>query len=130
MFIEPMEALDALEKAERVEMLITRVKFAPGKINGVALALMARAKRPGIQVIFTALAEFEHLAAGLGEFMAAPVNVPDVVAVVERLLNRASYCSILSSDATVNGIPSPFIVSASIDPISSSRSMMSTSIVV
>ena len=53
-----MAALDALENAQRVEVLITRVRFPPGKPNGIALALMARHKRPGIKVLFTARPEF------------------------------------------------------------------------
>jgi DNA-binding NtrC family response regulator len=83
---DPLAALDALEASDRIEVLVTRVQFGPGKPNGVTLARMARTKRPGIRILFTARAEFEEYADGLGEFMAAPINVPDVVAAVERLL--------------------------------------------
>jgi DNA-binding NtrC family response regulator len=88
-FADPMAALNALDTAERVEVLITRVEFEPGKINGVALALMARTKRPGIKVVFAALQEFEHHAAGLGEFMPAPVSVSELVETVRQLLTSA-----------------------------------------
>ena len=51
--MEPMEALNALEAAQRFEILITRVRFAPGKPNGVSLAQMAQAKQSAIKVLFT-----------------------------------------------------------------------------
>jgi DNA-binding NtrC family response regulator len=64
-FTDPMAALDALKNALRVEVLITCVQFPPGKPNGVALALMARHKRPGIKVLFTARPEFAEHAEGV-----------------------------------------------------------------
>jgi DNA-binding NtrC family response regulator len=85
-FEDPMKALDGLETAQLIELLITRVQFAPGKPNGISLALMARTKRPGMKVLLVALPEFARLAAGIGEFMPAPINVPDLVVAAERLL--------------------------------------------
>jgi len=90
-FDDPMVALDALEAAaHRIELLITRANFGPGKLNGIALARMLRLKRPDVRVIFTAIPEHEHHAWGLGEFLAAPVRVDDVVAMAERLLQSPS----------------------------------------
>jgi DNA-binding NtrC family response regulator len=85
-FTDPMAALDALENAQRVEVLITRVRFPPGKPNGIALALMARHKRPGIKVLFTARPEFAQHAEGVGEFMPMPASPQELVASVGRLL--------------------------------------------
>jgi DNA-binding NtrC family response regulator len=85
-FIDPMAALDALENAQRVEVLITRVRFPRGKPNGTALALMARHKRPGIKVLFTARPEFARHAEGVGEFMPVPIDLTELVAAVGRLL--------------------------------------------
>jgi DNA-binding NtrC family response regulator len=85
-FIDPMAALDALENAQRVEVLITRVRFPLGKPNGIALALMARHKRPGIKVLFTARPEFARHAEGVGEFMPVPIDLTELVAAVGRLL--------------------------------------------
>jgi DNA-binding NtrC family response regulator len=85
-FVDPMAAWDAVDAAQCVEVLITRVQFAPGKSNGIALALAARRKRPGIRIVFTALAEFASSALGLGEFMSMPVGVPEVVDIVDRIL--------------------------------------------
>jgi DNA-binding NtrC family response regulator len=45
-FDDPMKALDAIEASSRVRVLATCVMFAPGKLNGVALARMVRMKRP------------------------------------------------------------------------------------
>jgi hypothetical protein len=39
-FADPIKALNALDTATTVEILITRVNYPPGKPNGVALALM------------------------------------------------------------------------------------------
>src|SRR6478752_6068605 len=43
--VDPMTALEALEGAERIEVLVTGLDFAPGKPNGIALGRMARLKR-------------------------------------------------------------------------------------
>jgi DNA-binding NtrC family response regulator len=88
-FDDPMVALDALEE-RRIELLITRVNFGPGKLNGIALARMLRLKRPDVRVIFTAVPEHGHHAWGLGEFLAAPIRVDDVVEMTERLLRSPS----------------------------------------
>ena len=54
-FMDSQVGWDALDAAERIELLITRVDFPPGKPHGVSLARMARYKRLGIRVMFTAL---------------------------------------------------------------------------
>jgi DNA-binding NtrC family response regulator len=84
-FTDSIEALDALDTAQTVEVLITRVNYPPGKPNGVALALMARNKRPNISVVFTARADMRRHTEGIGEFLAAPIRIPDLVAMVRRL---------------------------------------------
>jgi DNA-binding NtrC family response regulator len=88
-FADPMEALDALDAAQSIEVLVTRVQFPVGKPNGLAVARMARVKRPEIRVIFTAQPEFARYAEGVGVFMPRPVSVADVVATVERLLLKS-----------------------------------------
>jgi DNA-binding NtrC family response regulator len=90
-FVDPMTALDALDASLLIEVLVTRVRFAVGKINGVALARMARSKRPGIRVLFTALPEYAEYADGLGKFMPMPVSVPNVVDAVARLLGADGH---------------------------------------
>jgi len=85
-FADPMAALDALEANPHVRVLVTRVLFGPGKPHGVALALMVRAKRRGIKVVFIARKETEPYADGLGVFLPMPLNPDILVATVSRLL--------------------------------------------
>jgi len=83
-FGDPNDALTALEN-ERFDILITRVRFAPGRPNGVALARMARLKRPGIKVLFTVAPENVQYTEGLGEFVSAPIDIPKLVAMITEL---------------------------------------------
>ena len=87
-FLDPMRALDVISSASTAEILITKVDFGPGKPNGVALALMARYRRPGIRIIFPAKPEMREYTAHLGDFLALPVRVPDVMDAVNRLLKN------------------------------------------
>jgi DNA-binding NtrC family response regulator len=93
-FVDPMAALDAFDASHLLEVLVTRVQFGLGKMNGVALARMARSKRPGVRVLFTALPEFKDYAEGLGKFMPMPVSVPDVVDAVVGMLESDGHKSI------------------------------------
>jgi DNA-binding NtrC family response regulator len=68
-FREP--TLNAVETAP-FEILITRVRFPIGQPNGVALARMARAEN----VVYTE---------GLGEAVAAPIDIPELVATVAKV---------------------------------------------
>jgi DNA-binding NtrC family response regulator len=85
-FDDPMKALDAIEANSRVRVLVTRVVFAPGKLNGVALARMVRMKRPGTKVVFVARAENASHTEGLGVFLPSPLNPDILVPTVSRLL--------------------------------------------
>lgn len=86
---DPMTALELLERAERLELLVTCLDFAPGKPNGIALGRMARLKRPSIRVLFVGPADLEKHAEGLGTFLTSPVTVPEVVEGVLRMLDTA-----------------------------------------
>ena len=86
---DPMTALELLERAERLELLVTCLNFPPGKPNGIALGRMARLKRPSIRVLFVGPADLEEHAAGLGTFLTSPVTVPQVVEGVLRMLDTA-----------------------------------------
>jgi DNA-binding NtrC family response regulator len=82
---DPMVALNALEGATRIEVLVTGLDHGPNKPNGISLALMARSKRPGIRVLFVGDSALAHYAVGVGEFLAEPVAVTEVVEHVIRL---------------------------------------------
>ena len=84
---DSMTALELLERAERLEVLVTGVDFAPGKPNGIALGRMARLKRPGIRVLFVGPADLEELADGLGAFMSSPATAPQLVESILQTLD-------------------------------------------
>jgi hypothetical protein len=75
---DSMAALDALEGAYLIELLVTCPNFPDGKPNGVALARIARARRPGIKVLFVGPTELEHYTEGLGAYRHSPITVDDV----------------------------------------------------
>ena len=85
-FDDPLKALDAIEASSRVRVLVTRMVFGPGKLNGVALARMVRVKRPGTKVVFVAREEDAPYAEGLGVFLPGPLNPDLLTATVSRLL--------------------------------------------
>jgi DNA-binding response OmpR family regulator len=87
-FPDPLAALDALETAACAKVLITRVTFPAGRSNGVSLALMARRRWPGMRVLFVCDPEFRREIADVGEFLAAPAPVSEVVATAGRLMRR------------------------------------------
>jgi DNA-binding NtrC family response regulator len=81
-----MSAIEALNDARQIEVLVTRVVFPDGQPNGVALALMARVKKPGVKVLFAARPETQEHTEGVGEFLAAPADPADIVALIGRML--------------------------------------------
>lgn len=87
-FSGSMEALRALETEDRVELLITRVRFPEGTPHGISLARMAQRKRPGLKLIFTAREDLEELTERLGLLVPHPVSIPDLVDAAERLLGE------------------------------------------
>ena len=87
---DPMTAWELVERAERLELLVTCLDFPLGKPNGIALGRMARLKRPGTRVLFVGPADLEKHAAGLGTFLTSPVTVPQVVEGVLRMLDTAT----------------------------------------
>ena len=85
-FKDPLLAHDAIEAAQRVEVLITRVMFPTGRSNGASLARMARSKRPGLKVLFVAREEYRSLVEGLGAFLPLLASAERVAAKVEAML--------------------------------------------
>ena len=81
-----MAATNALELADRIELLITSPDIAPGQPNGISLALMTQMRRPGLKVLFLGLPEMEHYTAGVGELMPPSATVPEVVERAKAML--------------------------------------------
>ena len=88
-FADSHSALDAMEAARTVELVITPVQFPPGQPNGVSLGLMARNKRRGVKILFLARPENEGFADGIGEVLVAPVTANDVVAKAQEILSES-----------------------------------------
>jgi DNA-binding NtrC family response regulator len=89
-FAGSMAAIEALEAAQRIELLITRVRFPEGTPHGVALASMALTQKRAVRVLFVAREENREHTEGLGEFLAVPVTGPELVATVNRMLADAA----------------------------------------
>ena len=85
-FADSMSALTALEAAQRVEVLITRVLFPEGQPNGVALGRMTRLKRPEVKVLFVARSDTQEHTEGLGEFLPSPDTASEIVETVRKML--------------------------------------------
>jgi hypothetical protein len=66
---------------------VTRVIFPAGQPNGVALALMARVKRPGVKVLFAALPELREHTEGIGKIIPAPADPAEIAARVGKMLS-------------------------------------------
>lgn len=87
-FADSISAISALEHPVQTEILITRVRFPSGTPNGVALARMARIKRPGVKVLFTSFPEVQPHIDALGEFLPRPFSTDELLETVSRMLDR------------------------------------------
>ena len=96
-FTDPMLALDALDAARTVELLITRIVFTPGKPNGISLANMARLRRRQIRVLFMALPEYQHHVRDWGEHLPLPATPEELVEAAHKVLAKAPLQPSLSS---------------------------------
>ena len=68
--------------------MVTGAEFPPGKPNGVALALMARRRRPGIKVLFVGNAELGPFVDGAGTFVPLPVTPLQLATAAVNLLDQ------------------------------------------
>jgi DNA-binding NtrC family response regulator len=85
-FASPMAVLDAMDSPARLRVLVTRVDFGSGTLNGVALARMVRLRQPAIKAVFVALDENRGYTTELGEFLPMPLDPKALADVVGRLL--------------------------------------------
>ena len=88
-FEDSMAAMNALESAAHVEVLVTRVNFPEGKPNGISLALVTRTKRPFLKVVFAGKPGLDRLTEDLGELVSYPGDLGEVVQAVTRALAEA-----------------------------------------
>jgi DNA-binding NtrC family response regulator len=85
-FGDVMLAWDALAAAQRIEILVARVNFGPGKPHGFALAQSARFRKPAVRVLIVGRPEYAEDSAGIGLFLPYPATVPQVAETVERMM--------------------------------------------
>jgi hypothetical protein len=85
-FTDPIVAIDALKVLPSVDLLISGASFGPNKPQGVSVGRMAKHRRPGIKVLYTAQAEFAGYLRDVGEVLPANVAMPDLLNAVGRLL--------------------------------------------
>ena len=78
-FDDPIAAWDAIEAGSELRVLVARVDFGSGKLNGVALARMFRTKRPGGKILFVGLPSNAHHTEGVGEFLPMPLAEPHLL---------------------------------------------------
>jgi hypothetical protein len=86
----PLAALDALEGAVGVEVLITCTVHVEGQPNGVSLALMARSKHRNVKVVFVGTPEQARHTERLGTFLTSPITVEEVVETAVRVLTTGT----------------------------------------
>lgn len=83
-----MTALDAIEVNSRVRVVVTRIDFGKGKLNGMALARMLMSKRLGVKMVFVGLPKNLDYAGDLGELLPMPLDTQALVEAVTRLLSQ------------------------------------------
>jgi DNA-binding NtrC family response regulator len=84
-FVDTSAAWDALQAAQRIGILVTRINFGAGKPHGVALAHAARMRKRAMRVLIMGRLEYEEDAAPTGLFLLISSSVPQVVETVERM---------------------------------------------
>lgn len=91
-FSDPLAALDAIEADSCIRVLVTRIDFGSGKLNGVALVRMLRHNLlRDIRVIFVGRSENgRYLDDGVGEFVPHPVDPTALINAVGRMLLEES----------------------------------------
>lgn len=88
-FPDSMTALEALETAQRADLLIACMDCGDGKPNGVSLARMARLKRPGIKVMFIGAPEMFVHTEGIGDLVTPPLTAIELADRVAAMLRAA-----------------------------------------
>ena len=88
-FTDPMAALNALDAAQMVELLITRLVYPPGKPNGLSLARMTKSKRPSVRVLLMTHSEnSQHIGEEWGEWLLLPTTPTVLLEAVNRVFGQ------------------------------------------
>lgn len=76
---DAMTALNAFWGETSIDVLVTSLNHGKGQPNGIALARIAKAKKPGVKVLFVGDTGLAHHAAGLGTYLGTRVSIEHVV---------------------------------------------------
>ena len=85
-FGDPMRALDAIDATGQAGVVVTRIDFGTGRLNGVALARMVKLKQPMVEVVFVGHPRNAQHIKGDGEFVPLPLDPQALVETVRRRL--------------------------------------------
>ena len=85
-FHDLMAALNAVEDDSRVRVLVARIDFGAGKLNGVTLARMLKLKRPDVKILFSRSPRIASTPRGGGSFLPMPLVPYLLVDTVGRML--------------------------------------------
>ena len=86
-FSSSLAALEALEQASIVKVLVARDNFAArGDPNGISLVLVARRRRPALKAVILCGPDAVQFGAPVGSILEEPAAPAEIVAVVTRLL--------------------------------------------
>jgi hypothetical protein len=86
-FDDPLVALRAIEADPQIRVLVTRLNFGAGRLNGGALARMLHYnRRRNIKIVFIVRAANEFYVDGEREFFSHPVDPKAVADLVGRFL--------------------------------------------
>ena len=85
-FADPMRALDAIEASGQARVVVTRIDFGTGRLNGIALARMVRLKQPTVEVVFVGRPQDAEHIKGDGEYVPLPLDPQALVVAVRRRL--------------------------------------------
>ena len=88
--INSMAALEALEAAETVQLLITSAEFPGRQPNGAALARMTRQRRPSLKVIFADGPELHPYVQQDGAFIPTPTTPDTIAELAEKMMTGAA----------------------------------------
>lgn len=87
---DPLTALEILEDGQRIELLVTCSNFSPSQPNGIALARMARLRKPDIRILVVGEPGLAHYMEGLGVFLASPMDAAPIAAKAMELLHEGN----------------------------------------
>jgi DNA-binding NtrC family response regulator len=108
-------AMDALEAARRVQLIITRIRFPDGRSNGLSLVQCARMRDRTVRTIFAEDLELQGHVSDEGRFFIMPVDPATLMRAVHEELaeyekQRQALYGVPSGPTTVTAgqHPNPF----------------------